>query len=238
MPLGFAVEASRPFEVAGCSSSFPDLPDDLGALQSRTKRTLDGRDITVLPPKENVDVAIRFKPAKVSDDDTERVDYVSQGLLHIHYNNGEKQEYPLRAHMVHPALTSNKAFVHFNAVHVRSPKSMELVLTNAQAADAHWVAVSEGEKPVFGSNGTTGAAEPTELGVFTVSPGAGVLVGAGLENPKQQRVLITLNPPSDGTFERRIRFAVRKGRGFTVHVVGEGVYDEHLENQAKLKLLN
>lgn len=136
-------------------------------------------------------------------------------------------------------ITANKPVIHFNAVHISAPKPVEVVLTNESIADAQWTVVEEGEVPNFEQLevGCRPDQPPVTRGVFTVTPGSGILRGSGIENPKQQRVHITMHPPSDGPFEKRIRFAVNKGRGWTLVCIGEGVYDEHLEHHAKLKVL-
>jgi len=239
MPTAFSCEATGRFDIDAVATSFPDVPDDLGALQSATTQKLGGLKATVLPPRENVDLKLRFCPEKVKEVDEERVDYRTEGVLVMHYQNGDRQDYPLTASVTHPALDVSRGWLHFNAVHVNTPKPLEVVLTNNTFADAEWVVVEEGQEPSFTPAGKPVPARgPTAtVGEFTVSPGGGLLAGTGLETPKQQRVVITLAPPSDGTFTRRVRFAVRKGRGATVECVGEGTYDEHREHQIKLKVL-
>jgi hypothetical protein len=176
---------------------------------------------------------------QVKEAEEERVDYETAGVLRMHYQNGDRQDYQLGAAVTHPALTASRDWIHFNAVHVDAPKPLEVVLTNATAADAEWVVVEEGVEPRFSTPGSAvpSRGESSTVGEFRVSPGSGLLRGTGLQTAKQERVTITMSPPSDGTFTRRIRFAVRKGRGVTVEVVGEGTYDEHREHQVKLKVL-
>eukprot|EP00951_Prasinocladus_malaysianus_P014003 scaffold106439_cov31-Prasinocladus_malaysianus.AAC.1 len=141
--------------------------------------------------------------------------------------------------MIHPAITADKPFIHYNAVHMSAPRPIEIVLTNPTQADAQWVLVEEGEEAKFGPLEASVALDqpPATRGAFTVSPGRGVLRGSGMEIPKQQRVKITMHPTTAGTVTQRLRFAVRKGRGCTVHVTGDGVYDEHQEHNIKLATL-
>eukprot|EP00899_Mesostigma_viride_P020319 jgi/Mesvir1/28289/Mv04813-RA.1 len=90
-----------------------------------------------LPPRESVDLAVRFAPPR-ADMGEEIEDRRYHGPLAILFSNSVRQDFPLLAHYIHPEVHAAPTTLTFKPTHVNAPRSMTLVLTNVTKADAHW----------------------------------------------------------------------------------------------------
>ena len=219
-----------------------------------------GRRVVTLPPRESVDVPVLFREPE--EKELTNVDYEMTGELHVSFSNGDHQSLGLKALVVHPALEPSTPSLAFGKVHTRTPKPMQLVLSNPTVADAEWCVVAGPEgRPSWVAAGRSarpaspakkrGAADPeaelseTEVatrralregrvGRFRVEPHKGVIPGRGLRMPKTTTVTVWCEPEEVGEVEALLTFAVRRGRSCNVAVAGVGSLDERDEYHRQL----
>ncbi|GMH44448.1 hypothetical protein BSKO_12400 [Bryopsis sp. KO-2023] len=224
-PLTFSISCGDgPFEFMAAA---PSVPQDIQDFQGLTgaPKTLENGFILV-PPKESVEVTVRLQPPKR----WERTDYDLDGALTFHYNNGIEQIVPLHASILHPEIKSNVVELDFGAVHVSSPKTLHITVSNPSLVDATWTIVQDDQKPDF----TKSNQKSAQFGVFSIEPCGGNLNGRGLLMPRTARVSITLSPTDMDGYEERVRFVCRRGRGCEVVLKGWGTFDERGEHKKEL----
>ncbi|CAG9467755.1 unnamed protein product [Pedinophyceae sp. YPF-701] len=215
-------------------SIVPSIPREMAltathaASDLRASLRRDGDHEWLLPPRENVEVLLQLEipEDRVNDAD----DYCLDGTLHAGFTNGDAQELPLMATVVHPELEVNMAEISYGQVHVEAPKPIKVVLTNPTLADAEWCICEKGGRPHFGR----GVVPSATFGTVRVEPGTGVIPGRGLRMPNTQTITIWLAPKTVGPQVKDLWFAVRRGRGARVVVRGEGTFDETCEHNAIL----
>ncbi|DBA92123.1 TPA: hypothetical protein ACH3X1_015848 [Trebouxia sp. C0004] len=169
------------------------------------------------PGGQTTDARSTTGDAMIQDDES------AADLLLIMYSNGYQQALPVTAQCLQPVLQASRVSLDFGAVHVRSPKTLEVELANTSLADAIWSAhivpaPSEAGVAASVSFAQAGqlAAGPFQAALhlgkgmpsekasaqqnsdasvpFTVTPSGGVLLGRGLTLPKKQIVLVTFAP--------------------------------------------
>lgn len=103
-----------------------------------------------LPPRESVDVTLRFLPPSESGAPTPPADAPADadrhftGQLLAHFTNGEAQALALSASVLRPVLVVDRASLEFGSVHPRAPKPLTVVLANNALVDCAWAVVPAG----------------------------------------------------------------------------------------------
>ncbi len=91
-------------------------------------------------------------------------DYKNSGALTVAFANGDEQSLPLVAEMQHPRLEVKPKKLDYGRVHVQSPKTLQVVLSNPTYVDAAWAVTVEGHRPKFPvMPGTIGAGEAVPM---------------------------------------------------------------------------
>lgn len=235
-------DASSAFKLISAVPSIPQDPSAFAGTTGVAASLLDGTPgRIVLPPRECVDVTVRFRAPKTDH----RGDYRLLGNLIAAFTNGETQALPLTADVLHPELQLRPPGpLRFGRVHTQSPKPLEVTLINPTGVDAAWAvttatAAAGGAKPHYpklGDAAAAGAAAMSEarLGPWVVRPGSGVLPGRGLGMPRTVKVTVTFAPADGSAQEEQLVFAVHRGRQVALQVEGEGSFDERDEHQGHL----
>ncbi len=187
---------------------------------------------------------------------------VADHLL-IMYSNGHQQALPVTAQCLQPVLQASKVSLDFGAVHVHSPKTLEVELANTSLADATWSAQivpapSEAGAAASVSFAQAGqlAAGPSQAALlsgtgmsskkasaerqsdasvpFAVAPSSGVLIGRGLTLPKKQMLLVTFAPKQVGLCTAELSVLVAHGQTVKLGLSGQGTHVEADETAARL----
>lgn len=197
-------------------------------------------------------------------DDTVQDESASDQVV-ITYSNGYRQAVPVNAQRLHPVLEASTAELHFGSVHMQSPKTLELELSNPSFVTADWSAQmqpSTVEADTVASvsfvHGGSSMKAPCHLALprgidkaedrltgllpsiavdaaFAASPSNGMLPGRGLAMPKKQKVLVTFAPKQLGMSKANLKVMIAEGRTIEVAVFGEGTYSQGDEFQAQLQ---
>lgn len=250
-------------------------------LITAAKGLLD--DSIVLQPHEHVTVLMRYNPQpnrpseasatrnaqQAATDDTAEAESAqgsgvaqnesAQGSLLITYQNGQLQQIPMQAQCLHPSVRAMVSSLHFGAVHLHSPKVLQIEMSNPCTVDATWSAQVEGCSRLGDSSNAASvsfaarAALSTANGgqatnavqtmqpsgqvssVFTCSPSVGTLIGRGLGMPKKLQLSVKFAPVQLGMYSAVLVVQVAQGSTVRIELSGEGSLTEADEVQAKLK---
>lgn len=264
------------------------LPGMTHGTRSMQISSEGSQDLLRLSPHEHVSVCIHYMPLQLPSLDAvthagaSSVAIVSQpqstqsagradslqdesasDQLIVTYSNGHQQAVPVHAQRLRSVLEASVPQLSFGSVHVQSPKTLEVELSNPSFVAAEWsvqlqssstaaAAASVSFAPGgLGSTafspaalpGTHNAAPDTAIGqekvgvdaVFSVSPGKGVLLGRGLAMPKKQKLLVTFAPRQSGACTALLRVLQVEGRAVEIALSGEGTYSQADEIQAHLQ---
>ncbi len=183
--------------------------------------------------------------------------------LLIAYSNGHQQALPVTAQCLQPVLQASKVSLDFGAVHVHSPKTLEVELANTTLADATWSAQIVPASSEAGAAASVSFAKAGQLAAgpfqaallsgkgmsskkasaerqsdasvpFTVAPSSGVLVGRGLTLPKKQMLLVMFAPKQVGLCTAELSVLVAHGQTVKLGLSGQGTYVEADETAARL----
>ena len=250
-------------------------------LNTAAKGLLD--DSIVLQPHEHVTVLMRYTPQlswppeasatgnaqqAVTDDTAEAQsaqgsgviqDESAQGSLLITYQNGQLQQIPMQGQCLHPNVRAVVSSLHFGAVHLHSPKVLQIEVSNPSMVDATWCAQVEGCSRLGDSSNAASvsfaarAALSTANGgkatnavhtmqpngqassVFTCCPSVGTLIGRGLGMPKKLQLSVKFAPVQLGAYSAVLVIQVAQGSTVRIGLSGEGSLTEADEVQARLK---
>ena len=182
--------------------------------------------------------------------------------LLVTYSNGHQQTVPVVAHYLHPVLQVSVVSVDFGAVHIQSPKTLEVELSNPSLLQANWstqiamtgsdigagasVSFAQGRllasrpfqtAPSAGKTaGSDKALQQRSNAVcFSPVPSMGALPGRGLAMPQKQKLLVTFAPKQTGLCTAELTVMVHQGRSVRVALSGQGTYSEADEVAATLK---
>ncbi|GIM02972.1 hypothetical protein Vretimale_7763, partial [Volvox reticuliferus] len=172
-PQVFSMDVVGPWDLVSAVPSVPQEPviykgtstllGPAAATGRLGKNATEGGQI-FLPPRESVDVTLRYVPGKgdlealpvrfAAMQARQRVvetttDYKNTGALSISFANGDSQSLPLVAEMLHPRLEVKPRRLNFGNVHLQSPKELLVELSNPTTVDAAWAVTVEGIKPRF-----------------------------------------------------------------------------------------
>ena len=221
-PATFRMKLVAPFSVVEIESSVPQLTFGRGYSMTRAgivPEDVEGIDLK-LPPRENVQVTMRFTPPDPDVDDAGHVyrdDYEKDAALVVLYDNDDVQNFPVSARYIHPELVANADTLDFGLVHpnaAKELKALRVTLTNDTPTDAQWTATFDGP----GAH------------AFECVPPTGVVKGKGPTGLAQTAdVEILMAPDREGNFGAAVDFGVRVGRGCRVALSGEGTYAEEEE---------
>ncbi len=183
--------------------------------------------------------------------------------LLIVYSNGIQQAVPVTAQCLQPVLQASKVSLDFGAVHVHSPKTLEVELANTSLADATWSAQIVPAPSEAGAAASVSFAQSGQLAAgpfqaalllgkgmsiekasaqqnsdasmpFTVAPSSGVLLGRSLTLPKKQMLLVMFAPKQVGLCSAELSVLVAHGQTVKVGLSGQGTYVEADETAARL----
>ena len=183
--------------------------------------------------------------------------------LLIAYSNGHQQAVPVTAQCLQPVLQASKVSLDFGAVHVHSPKTLEVELANTSLADATWSAQIVQAPSEAGAAASVSFAQAGQLAAgpfqaallsgkgmssekasaerqsdasvqFAVAPSSGVLIGRGLTLPKKQMLLVTFAPKQAGLCTGELSVLVAHGQSVKLGLSGQGTYVEADETAACL----
>ncbi|KAG2495146.1 hypothetical protein HYH03_006754 [Edaphochlamys debaryana] len=181
-PQVFSLGVEGPWDLLAATPSVPQDPVAyrgtstlLGKATATGRLGQNGADggLLFLPPRECVDVTLRFVPGKgdmealpvrfAAMQAKQRVvetttDYKNSGALNISFANGDAQKLPLIAEMLHPRLEVKPRKLDFGPVHLQSPKELTVTLSNPTTVDAAWAVTVDGVKPRFPTLPGAGAA--------------------------------------------------------------------------------
>jgi len=256
-PLLFSMRTDGPFDILSIT---PSAPQDPIMYKGITATPSSFGNQTYLPPRESVDVSLQFKlPKSVTQSapstsrmssngrrsnsgappavEQPRDDFTVDGQLLVSYSNGDVQPLPLTASILHPALEIKPTSIQYGRVHVRSPKPVDIILSNPTGVDASWVVVQQNGRPKyfkFPDDQAAAANSEAVFGPFIVRPAGGLLPGRGLHMPRTQRVTIAFAPTAAQNHEETLIFAVSKGRHCSITLQGSGSFQETEEHQAIL----
>ncbi|PNH03312.1 hypothetical protein TSOC_010637 [Tetrabaena socialis] len=111
-------------------------------------------------------------------------DYCNTGALRVAFANGDQQSLPLLAEMLHPRLEVKPRKLDFKNVHLQSPKTLQVVISNPTTVDAAWAVTVEGHKPRFptlpGAGAAASGAAAALAGEASVATGGSGGGGRGL----------------------------------------------------------
>ena len=141
------------------------LATSRGNKQSNESGDGSRRDSLMLRPHEHVSVCVQYMPqAQLCRDETALSaadgpnlsasaanvqstpgndmlsDESASDQLMILYSNGHQQTVPVTACCLHPVLQASAVRLDFGAVHIQSPKTLEVELSNPSLVDATWSA--------------------------------------------------------------------------------------------------
>lgn len=183
--------------------------------------------------------------------------------LLIMYSNGHQQAVPVTAQCLQPVLQASKVSLDFGAVHVHSPKTLEVELANTSLADATWSARIVPAPSEAGAAASVSFAQAGQLAAgpfqavllsgkgmssekasaqrqsdanvpFAVAPSGGVLIGRSLTLPKKQMLLVTFAPKQVGLCTAELSVLVAHGQTVKLGLSGQGTYVEADETAARL----
>lgn len=270
----------------------PSLGSGRGAQQHLAAEDGSRDDSLVLRPHDHVSVCIQYIPqqqpcrdqtavssgtstaemanaggqtADVQSTTGDRMiqDESAADHLLIVYSNGHQQALPVTAQCLQPVLQASKVSLDFGAVHVHSPKTLEVELANTSLADATWSAqivpapseagaaasVSFAQAGQFAagmlqaaplsgkgmSSEKASAERQSDASVpFAVAPSSGVLLGRGLTLPKKQMLLVTFAPKQVGLCTAELSVLVAHGQTVRLGLSGLGTYVEADATAARL----
>ena len=182
----------------------------------------------------------------------------------IVYSNGHQQPIPVHAQRLRPILEASTAQLRFGSVHMQSPKTLEIELSNPSFVAAEWsvqlqssstaaastasVSFAHGGPPRTaqaqaalsgGSDAVTDVVTAQQRcgadTAFLASPNDGVLPGRGLTMPKKQKLLVTFAPRQSGACTALLKVLLVEGRTMEIVLSGEGTYSQADECQAQLQ---
>ena len=245
--LSFRLSTDGPFKLCSAVCSVIPVPRALrksswgpsgaapGSLQ------VPGSAEVQLPPSQSVDVQLQLRAAQAPD----CADCELTGALLVHFSNGEVQSFPLSAQLKHPRLSLPGARsgsvdqLDFGRVHMRSSRTLPLLLANATQVQAQWhiqqpagngVSAALGVRSVPASKSAAfAAAKAAEASAFTAAPAAGCIPGHGVGLAQEQTVAVTFAPRRAGAFEQVLTLKLEGGRDCSVLVRGFGSLDEQDE---------
>ena len=261
------------------------LGSSRGTKQSHRAEGHSHNESLMLRPHEHVTAFVQYKPqqhgiyqiafhpgassADIADATAQSAagDQVAQDesatdQLVVMFSNGYQQAVPVIAHCLHPVLQTSVVRLDFGAVHMQSPKTLEVELFNPSLVDAKWSAqistvgyeastsasvsfaqggqleAAPGHGALSSGRTTEKAAMQQRIGAgaaFTAAPGNGVLTGRGLTMPKKQKLLVTFAPKQAGLCTAELSVIVAQGSTVRIVMSGEGTYREGDEVQASLR---
>ena len=184
--------------------------------------------------------------------------------LIITYSNGQQQAVPVHAKRLRPRLEASAALLKFGAVHMQSPKALEVELSNPSFVTAEWsvqlqtssvegalaasVSFAHGGAPrtapsqVALPKGNAAGSDTVPVqqrcgadAAFIVNPSNGLLLGRGLAMPRKQKLLVTFAPKQPGASTAVLKVLIAEGRTIEIALSGEGTYSQADEFQAQLQ---
>lgn len=184
--------------------------------------------------------------------------------LIITYSNGHQQNVPVHAQLLRPVLEASTAQLRFGSVHVQSPKTLEVELSNPSCVAAEWSVQLQSGTPTAASAASVSFAQggqsrtaPSQQALsqrtdaasdvattqqrcgvdaaFSASPSSGVLPGRGLAMPKKQKLLVAFAPRQSGACTAVLKVLLVEGRTIEIALSGEGTYSQADEFQAQLQ---
>ncbi|GLC49027.1 hypothetical protein PLESTB_000174500 [Pleodorina starrii] len=195
-PQIFSMNVEGPWDLMAAVPSVPQDPimykgtstllGPAAATGRLGKNAADGGEL-FLPPRESVDVTLRYVPGKgdlealpvrfAAMQARQRVvetttDYKNHGSLCLAFANGDTQSLPLVAEMLHPRLQVKPRRLNFGKVHLQSPKELRVELSNPTTVDAAWAVTVEGVKPRFPTLPGAGAAASASAQAEAAASGA------------------------------------------------------------------
>ena len=265
-------------------------PKPLLAILSASCGTKDMKDheersqgLLKLSPHDHVSVCIQYTPQHAGASSAALVSLVNQpegaqsagssdGLqdesasdqLIITYSNGHQQSVPVHAQLLRPVLEASTAQLRFGSVHVQSPKTLEVELSNPSFVAAEWSVQLQSSTPTAASaasvsfaHGGQSRTAPSQQALsqppdaasdvatmqqrcgadaaFSASPSSGVLPGRGLAMPKKQKLLVAFAPRQSGACTAVLKVLLVEGRTIEIALSGEGTYSQADEFQAQLQ---
>ena len=290
----FRIARAACSSVSGLEGLQPKpLLASLSGTSSGTQSMQDGeegsQDLLRLAPHEHLSVCIHYTPQQlpaldaVSQAGANSAALVSQpegaqsaggnnylqdesasDQLIITYSNGHQQAVPVHAKRLRPVLEASAAQLRFGSVHMQSPKTLEVELSNPSFVAAEWsvqlqsssttaasaASVSfahEGPFRTTPSQDAYSQATDAASGVataqqrcgpdaaFIATPSSGVLPGRGLAMPKKQKLLVTFAPRQSGACTALLKVLLVEGRTMEIALSGEGTYSQADEFRAQLQ---
>lgn len=235
-PLAFALSLDGPFQLLDFEPSVQQdirrwkgtasLPSMLGGAQ----------DPIFLSPQDSVDVRIRFVPPGVADAADAEVPHA--GALLVNFIHGEQQAVPLVGQVLLPKLVCDRSGLDFGRVHVKAPKPLTVIFSNHSAVDAVWSVNFPGGKaaaPKAAANRGDATDSYLQIGPYIVRPAYGVVPGANLRSPNEQRLTVTFAPKDDKEYNQTLNITLPTGDGLSLDLQGVGSFDEADEFQEQLK---
>ena len=259
--------------------------------KSMQNSTEGSQDLLRLAPHEHVSVCIHYNPQQLSALDAVSQagassaalvscgnqpegprsagsnDYLqdesASDQLIITYSNGHQQAVPVHAQCLRPVLEASAAQLRFGSVHVQSPKTLQVELSNPSFVTAEWSvqlqssSITASAASVSFAHGgpsrtaasqdalsqATGAASDVAAAqqrcgsdtAFIATPSSGVLPGRSLAMPKKQKLLVTFAPRQSGACTALLKVLLVEGRTMEIALSGEGTYSQADEFQAQLQ---
>ncbi|GFR52101.1 hypothetical protein Agub_g14614 [Astrephomene gubernaculifera] len=201
-PQVFSLGVEGPWDLLAATPSIPQDPVAyrgtstlLGPAVSSGLLGANAADggLVFLPPRESVDVTLRFVPGKgdlealpvrfAAMQARQRVvetttDYKNTGALTVSFSNGDTQSLQLVAEMLHPRLEVRPRKLNFGHVHLLSPMELLVELSNPTSVDAAWAVTVEGVKPRFPTLPGAGAAASAQAEAAVGGTGGATSSGA------------------------------------------------------------
>ena len=190
-------------------------------------------------------------------------DESARDQLIVTYSNGHQQAVPVHAERLRPVLKATVTQLRFGSVHMQSPMTLEVELSNPSFVAAEWsVQLQSGSTAAAAASvsfapGGLGMTAPSPAALpgthdkaldtltgqqkvgadtaFSVSPGHGFLLGRGLAMPKKQKLLVTFAPRQSGACTALLKVLLVGGRAIEIALSGEGTYSQADEIQAQLQ---
>jgi hypothetical protein len=244
-PLAFKLAVEGPFQLIEATTSVPQLPERFeGSTFFTPTVASQGGPVDAwelfLPPWESVDVKLRL----LMDTTAPWKDLDIVGTLVVAFLNGEAQNIPLEGRVLHPRLEARLVAgvaadkLDFGRVHVRSLKTLDIVLTNPTLVDALWhvLGTKAGVQGSAASQDVPHGA-PVAFGAFEFSSGHGKLQGMGLGKPRCFTICVSFAPAECRIYEVEIEIRLLCGETLWLVVCGEGTFDERDEFQGHLTSL-
>lgn len=237
-------------------------------------------DSITLQPHEHVAVYVHYNPQQSKQSETAQLSRTQQaakdsaadiqsaqesrmmqdesahGNLVIVYQNGQLQSVPIQAQCLHPSVQAKTTTLQFGAVHLHSPKVLQLEVLNSTTVDATWSAEVKccsraGDSTAAASVSFAARVPGTGMGqqsmsqvvqttkqasnIFACVPSVGTLAGRGLGMPKKLQLSVKFAPEQLGMYNAVVVLQVACGSTVSIALCGEGTLTEADEVQAKLQ---